>query len=104
MSTMVFFLNRLREDTSPEAYERFLIERDYPVARTIPSIDRYRVVRVDGPLGDDPVPFDYLEIVEVTDLDTYREDLRRLPGREAFVTELARHVGQAVAIHGTVVE
>jgi hypothetical protein len=101
---MVFFLNTLAEDADPGEYEKWVKEVDYPKARSLPSIARYEVVRIDGPLRDDPAPFDYLEIVEVADLDTYRSDLEGLPGRAEFVAQLRSFVGNAVAIHGTVID
>jgi hypothetical protein len=104
MTTMVFFLNTLRDGADPDDYERFVRDVDYPKARAIPSIVRYDVVRIDGPLHDAEVPFGYLEIVEVTDLVAYRSDLAELPGRAEFVAELRSYVGGAVAIHGTLIE
>ena len=104
MSTRVFFFNRLNEGVDGADYERWVREVDYPKARAIPAILSYDVVRVDGPLRDSGVPYDYIEVVEVTDLDSYREDLTRLPGREQFVAELRSFVGPADAVHGTMIE
>jgi hypothetical protein len=104
MTTLVFFLNRLAEGVRGDDYERWVRERDYPTARALPSICSYEVVRLDGPLREGPVPYDYIEVVEVTDLDAYRTDLARLPGREEFVAELRGFIGEAVAVHGTLIE
>lgn len=104
MTAMVFFLNTLRPGVEGSEYERFVREVDYPVARSIPSIVTYDVVRIDGSFEGGEVPFGYLEIVEVTDLDAYRKDLEQLPGRTRFLAQLRSFVGEAVAIHGTVVE
>ena len=102
--TRVFFFNRLREGVDGSDYERWVREVDYPKARAIPSMVSYEVVRVDGPLRDSGVDYDYIEVVEVTDLDSYRSDLGDLPGREEFVTELRSFVGPADAVHGTLIE
>jgi hypothetical protein len=104
MTTRVFFFNRLAEDADPAAYERWVREVDYPKARSIPSILSYEVVRIDGPLRDAGVPYDYVEVVEVSDLDAYRSDLGSLPGREQFVTELRAFIPSADAVVGTLID
>ena len=102
--TMVFFFNRLSEGVEGADYERWVREVDYPKARSIPSVRSYEVIRVDGPLRDSGVDYDYIEVVEIEDLDHYRSDLAALPGREEFVTELRSYVGPADAVHGTLIE
>lgn len=104
MVTRVFFLNRLRDGVDGTEYERWVREVDYPKARAIPSVISYEVVRIDGPLRDAGVDFDYLEVVEVTDLASYRADLDGLEGREAFVAELRSFTESAAAVHGTLIE
>jgi hypothetical protein len=102
-ATMVFFFNRLHPHVDPTDYERWVRETDYPTARALPAIRSYDVVRLDGPLRDDEVPFDYVEVVEVTDLASYRAALDELPNREAFIEEIRSFVGEATAVHGTMV-
>jgi hypothetical protein len=104
MTTHVFFLNTLREGADGGEYERWLREVDYPTARSLPAIKSYYVVRVDGPLREAGVPCDYVEIVEITDLEHYRQDIAALPGREQFVEQLRSFVGDANAFHGTIID
>jgi hypothetical protein len=104
MTTRVFFLNRLAEGVRGEEYEAWVRERDYPTARALPSIRSYDVVRLDGPLREGDVPYDYIEVVDVTDLDAYKKDLAELPGREEFVAELRGFIGEAIAVQGTLIE
>jgi REDY-like protein HapK len=104
MATRVFFLNKLATGVDRSDYERWVRERDYPTARAIPSIRSYDVVRLDGPLREGDVPYDYVEVVEVADLDDYRADLAALPGRDEFVDELRGFVGEAIAVYGTTIE
>ena len=104
MTTHVFFLNTLRPDAEAAEYERWLREVDLPTARSLPSIASYQVVRVDGPLRDADAPCDYVEIVEISDLERYRADLTALPGRERFVEQLRSFIGDANAFHGTIVD
>jgi hypothetical protein len=104
MTTRVFFFNRLADDADPAAYERWIRDVDYPKARSIPSILSYEVVRVDGPLRDSSAPYDYVEVVEVSDLEAYKSDLASLPGREQFVAELRSFVPSADAAFGTLID
>jgi REDY-like protein HapK len=104
MTTHVFFLNALREGAEATEYERWLREVDYPTARSLPAIKSYHVVRVDGPLREAAAPCDYVEIVEITDLERYRHDIAALPGRERFVEQLRSFVGDAQAFHGTIID
>ena len=39
--TKVFFLNKLKKDVKPSDYEKWVKERDYPVARNAKSIKLY---------------------------------------------------------------
>lgn len=75
----VFFLNRLKEGVDPADYERWLREVDYPIASSIPSILSYRTHRISGLYRQAHVAYDYIEVVEVTDIDEYRRDLDELP-------------------------
>ncbi len=100
----MIFLNRLVEGAIGADYERWIVEMDYPTARSIPSIISYEVMQVEGPLEDSGLDYDYIEIVEVTDIDAYRSDLATLPGRERFIEEIRSFVGPAEAVFGTVIE
>jgi len=104
MTTRVFFFNRLVDGVEGADYERWVKETDYPLARNIPSIISYEVVRVDGPLRDSGVPYDYIEVVEITDRESYSADLADLPGREQFIAEIRSFVGPPDAVVGTLIE
>jgi hypothetical protein len=104
MTSHVFFLNSLRPGAEAADYERWLRDVDYPTARSLPSIKSYNVVRVDGPLREASAPYDYVEIVEIQDLENYRQDIAGLPGRAQFVEQLRSFIGDAQAFHGTIIE
>ncbi|WP_034269573.1 hypothetical protein [Haloechinothrix halophila] len=104
MTTHVFFLNKLRQDCDRDEYERWLREVDYPTARSLSSIEDYRVVRLEGMLSESELPCDYVEIVEISDLDAYAKDIGDFPGRERFLEQLASFVDDAIITHGTVIE
>jgi hypothetical protein len=105
MAVRVFFLNKLREGVDPAEYERWVREVDYPLARGLPTIRRYDVARLEGMLqGDGDPPCDYLEVVDISDLDEYRASLSGGAEIEAFFEEWSSFVGESVAVHGEVIE
>jgi len=105
MAKRVFFLNKLREGVNPEDYERWVREVDYPLARSLPTIERYLVTRLEGSMtGEGELPCDYLEVVDVTDLDDYRASLSEGPEVEEFFRQWSSFVGESVAVYGEVIE
>lgn len=105
MAQRVFFLNKLREGVEPEDYEAWVREVDYPLARSMPTIERYDVTRLDGLLqGDGDPPYDYLEVVEITDLDAYRQSLAGGPEVEEFFKQWESFVGESLAVYGELIE
>ena len=68
-------LNRLRQGASSADYERWVREVDYPTARALPPIASYVVAKMAATLDGQPAPYDYIERVEITDLDDYRAAL-----------------------------
>ncbi|HEV2282194.1 MAG TPA: hypothetical protein VGX75_07365 [bacterium] len=78
----VFFLQRLRPGVRPEDYERWVREFDYPTARTLSSIVSYRNFRLNAPFRKTDVGYQYLEVIEITDLEAYRKDLDSPPAQE----------------------
>jgi hypothetical protein len=97
---VVFFLNRLRADVAPEQYEQWVRDVDYPTARSLTTIRSYVVNRIDATLDGDPAPYDYIERVEVTDLDAYRNELRTAEGMEDFSRQWSSFVDESVAVTG----
>ncbi len=84
----VFFLTRLKEGADAADYEKWVREFDYPTAGKIPSIVSYRNYRLGGSFRQADVSYDYLEVIEVTDLEAYRRDLDALP----HAVELRRQI------------
>jgi hypothetical protein len=104
MAQRVFFLNRLRTGADRADYEAWIRRVDYPVARSQPTIQSYVVTRLDGPVsGEGEAPYDYLEAIEISDIEAYRaeldsEDMRNL------LDEWQTYVGESVAVYGEVIE
>ena len=86
----VFFLARLRGGVEPAAYEEWVRSFDYPTARAIPSIISYKTHRIRAPFRQAGVAYDYIEVVEVTNIDDYRREL----------SEAAAGAGAAAADRG----
>ena len=105
MAQRVFFLNTLREGVEHEDYERWVREVDYPLARSLPTIRSYIVTRLDGHLQEEgKPPYDYLEVIDITDLDEYRASLAGGPEIEEFFKQWSSFVGESVAVFGEVIE
>jgi len=104
MAQRVFFLNRLHDGADPDDYEAWIRRVDYPVARAQDAITSYTVTRIAGTLsGEGESAYDYLEVIEITDLEAYRA-LGSLPEFEQLLQEWSHYVAEAVMIHGEVIE
>ncbi|HEX7297548.1 MAG TPA: hypothetical protein VF257_00990 [Solirubrobacteraceae bacterium] len=107
MPQRVFFLNTLHSNVDPADYEDWVRTVDYPVARRQPAIESYVVSRLEGQLqedNDDPLPCQYLEVIEITDIDSYRAGLQGNPDMEDLLTEWATYVDKSQMVWAEVVE
>jgi hypothetical protein len=78
--TVVYWLVRLKPGVTAEDYQAFVRRVDYPAVRRIASIRTYRSTHVVGtiPAGP-PLPFDFIDVTEVDDLEAYLRDLESHP-------------------------
>jgi hypothetical protein len=106
MAQRVFFLNRLRDGVDPADYERFVREVDYPFARRVPTIRSYVVTRLDGLFDGGKAPYDYLEVVEITELEAYRRSLdpTARPEVRDFFEQWSSFVADSLVVYGEVIE
>jgi len=106
MAERVFFLNKLREGADRAEYERWVREVDYPFARSLPTIRSYVVTRLDGLLDGGAAPYDYLEVVEISELAAYRASLdpKASPELERFFGEWSSFVGESLVVYGETIE
>ena len=101
----VFFFNKLHPHVEKTDYERWVREVDYPLARGLPAIKDYYVTRADGLVqGAGEPPYDYVEVIEITSLDEYRNALGGGPEIEQFFSEWSSYVAESIAVHATVIE
>ena len=78
-------LVRLREEVSPEDYERWVLESYASAVMGLPSVSDWRNHRVSGLLGsDEGPPYDYVVTLEVADLARLGEDMGGDRMRELF--------------------
>jgi len=104
MAQRVFFLYRLRDSVDPQEYEDWIRRVDYPIVRAMGAIESYTVTRIEGTLsGEGESPYDYLEVIEITDLDAYGA-LGALPEFKQLLEEWSEYVADAVMIHGEVID
>jgi hypothetical protein len=91
----VFWFSRLRPGVDADAYEEWVRTVDYAAARRIPSILSYRVYRINGPCLGDMTPYDYVEVVEITDLEDYRRDIETHPAAQQIGAEIGQYIQSA---------
>jgi hypothetical protein len=96
---VVFFLNKLRPGVAGRDYERWVREVDYPTARSLDTIRSYVVARMDATLDGNPAPYDYIERVEITNIDNYRKELAD-PKMGDFAQQWSGFVGESIAVFG----
>ena len=105
MAQRVFFLNTLHNGVTADEYESWVRQVDYPLARGLAEINSYIVTRVDGHLGsNDPKPFQYLEVIEVTDVDEYRAMMKSSAEFKGLMAEFSKYVASTVALYGEVID
>ncbi len=91
--TTVYWLVRLRPGVTPEAYESFVRTVDYPAVSRIASIRTYRSHRVVGsPIEQGALPYDFIDVVEVVDLEAYLKDLKEHPAVDEVHSQSASMV------------
>jgi REDY-like protein HapK len=82
--TVRYVINTLKPGVEPAAYERWLREHDYRIAKTLPSIISYKTFRIEGPIHNAPAgaAWRYIERIEIRDLDQYQKDIASPAGQE----------------------
>ena len=100
----VFWMSRLKPGVAAADYETWVQDFDYDKARELSSIHSYRAYRIRKPfLETGSTPFDYLEVIEVTDLDEYRRELNEHPAAQAIAQEWGNYVELVYSLSGELV-
>jgi hypothetical protein len=91
--TLVYWLVRLKDGVTAEDYQTFVRRVDYPAVERIASIRSYRSTRVAGTIPDGQgLPFDFVDVVEVDDLQAYLHDLETHPAVDEVHSQSAKLV------------
>ena len=78
-----FVITTLKPGVKREDYEKWLVEYDYVVAKTLPSIVSYRTHRIEGPItGAEQAGWSYIERIEIRDVEQYQRDIASPAGQE----------------------
>ena len=78
-----YVITTLKPGVKREDYEKWLVEYDYRVARSLPSIASYRTHRIEGPInGAEQAGWHYIERIEIRDKDAYARDIASPAGQE----------------------
>ena len=74
MTTLIVFF-KLKPGIKAADYERWAATKDLPTVRKLDNCERFDVYRGNGVLGSDAsAPYDYVEIIDVTDLAAFRRE------------------------------
>jgi hypothetical protein len=89
----VLWFSRLQPGVTPQDYERFVREVDYPAVARIPSIIRYYSIRVYAPaMNGNELPYQFVDIAEITDLESYRKDIAEHPAAHEVHSQSGKYV------------
>jgi hypothetical protein len=98
----VFWFSNLRAGVDAAAYERWVQQTDYRLAQGVPCVRHYRVHRIAGPVdAGGRSPFDYIEVLEVTDIEAYRAALKDSPAIGQIIAEIGQFVDGVGSAWGT---
>ena len=76
MPSLVVLFN-LRDGIDASDYESWARETDIPGVSGLGSVDRFDVMKSQGLLmSDDAPPYQYVEIIEINDMDAFGEDMQ----------------------------
>lgn len=72
----VVVLFNLRDGVDPAAYEQWALNTDIPTVRNLSSVSSFRVFGAEGLLGGGSSPYQYVEIIEVDDVNALAVDVQ----------------------------
>lgn len=71
----IIVLFNLKPGVSVADYEAFARGTDLPVGNALPSVDRFEVLKAEGLLGGGNSPYQYIEIIDVNDMQQLGTDV-----------------------------
>ncbi len=73
--TTLIVLFRLADDSARQAYEEWAATTDLPTVRNLDSVDAFELYRVEGLLNGDPAPYQYVEIIDVSNMQRFGDEV-----------------------------
>jgi hypothetical protein len=74
MTTLIVLFN-LKHPAATTEYERWAREVDLPTAGSLPSVERFEVLKAQGVFGGGTSPYQYVEILRVKDMAQFGVDV-----------------------------
>jgi hypothetical protein len=71
----VIVLFNLRTSTDVAAYESWARTTDLPTVNSLPSVNKFTVLKAQGTFSGEPSPYQYVEIIDVADMDQLTKDV-----------------------------
>ncbi len=84
--TRIIVLVNLKPGKSRADYEAWATSTDLPTVNALGSIDGFDLFEATGLLGGGKPPYDYVEVIDVNDMEAF--------GRDAATAEMARIAGE----------
>ncbi len=75
----IIVLFKLKPGVTRDDYEAWARSRDLPTVRALPSIAAFDVFRATGTLSGETPPYDYIEIIDVKDMERFGVDVAADP-------------------------
>ena len=75
----IIVLFNLKPGVNVEDYESWARTRDMPTVRSLGSIAAFDVFRATGTLSGDAPPYDYIEIIDVADMERFGTEVATDP-------------------------
>lgn len=73
--TRIIVLFNLEPGKSRADYENWARTTDLPTVNALGSIDKFEVFEATGLLSGDAAPYDYIEILDINDMDAFGSDV-----------------------------
>ena len=71
----VVVLFNLKAKTDVAAYEQWAKSTDLPTVNSLPSVNKFTVLKAQGTFSGEPSPYQYVEIIDVSDMDQLTKDV-----------------------------
>ena len=71
----VVVLFNLRTSTDVVAYESWARTTDLPTVNSLPSVNKFTVLKAQGTFSGESSPYQYIEVIDVADMDQLTKDV-----------------------------